>query len=153
MEFTKERTNIAKGLAILLMLSHHLYSFHDRLLNGNYYIPLIPSFDTELYIGNFGNVCISMFLFLSGYGMFLGYSHSNKSSLQYSLGKLKDFYLTYWIYFLIFVPIGLIFFKDETLWNSNEIRYSIDLRIFLEGFFGWSPRYNCLLYTSPSPRD
>ncbi|WP_390631198.1 acyltransferase family protein [Leptothermofonsia sichuanensis] len=142
MKFTKEKTNIAKGVAICLMFLSHLYSFPERLMDGNYYIPLIPSLNAEFHIGNFGNVCVSMFLFLSGYGMFWGQTSSKKSPLIYSLIKIKDFYLTYWIYFLVFVPIGLLFFKNVTLWNSNEIRYSTDLTTFLEGFLGWSPRYN-----------
>jgi len=124
------------------MFSTHLYSFPDRLLNGNYYIPLIPFFDMEFYVGSFGNICVSMFLFISGYGMFLGHTRSDKTPLQYSLEKLKIFYLTYWTYFLLFIPIGLIFFRNETLWNSNEVRYSTDLFTFLKGFLGWSARYN-----------
>lgn len=31
MEFTKEKTNIAKGIAICLMLAFHLYAFEERL--------------------------------------------------------------------------------------------------------------------------
>lgn len=142
MEFTQEKTNVAKGVAICLMFYTHLYSFSDRLLDGNYYIPLIPFFDVEFYTASFGNICVSMFLFVSGYGMFLGYTRSDKNPLQYSLEKLKDFYLTYWTYFLLFVPIGLIFFRNETLWNSNKVRYSTDLFTFLGGFLGWSARYD-----------
>jgi Acyltransferase family len=142
MEFTKEKTNIAKGVALCLMFTNHLYYFPDRLLNGNYYIPLIPGFDLDFYVGNFGSICVSMFIFLSGYGMFLGYARSGKNPWQYSLKKLKDFYIIYWIYFLIFVPIGLVFFKQEHLWSSPELRYSSDLLIFLQGFLGWSARYN-----------
>lgn len=142
MEFTSEKTNIAKGIAICLMFFNHLFAFRDRLLHGNYYIPLIPFIDIEFYIAKFGNVCVSMFLFLSGYGMFLGYSRSGQCSLQYSLKKLKDFYLTYWTYFLIFVPIGLIFFKATTLWYSNTTRYSTDWYVFLENFLGWSSQYD-----------
>jgi peptidoglycan/LPS O-acetylase OafA/YrhL len=124
------------------MFSNHLYSFPDRFIHGNYYIPLIPSLDLEFYIGNFGSVCVSMFIFLSGYGMFLGYVRSRSNSWRYSIGKIVNFYLTYWLYFLIFVPIGLIFFKNETLWNSTEIRYTTDLFTLLTGFLGWSARYN-----------
>ena len=142
MEFTKEKTNIAKGAAICLMFSSHLYAFPERLLHGNYYIPFIPFFDAEFYVGSFGDICVSMFVFLSGYGMFLGYSRSDKSPIRYSLEKLKDFYLTYWLYFLIFIPIGLIFFKDVTLWNSQEVRYSTEWLTFGKNFVGWSAEYN-----------
>lgn len=142
MEFTKEKTNITKGLAICLMFANHLYAFPHRLLHGNYYIPVIPFFDVEFYIGGFGQICVSMFIFLSGYGMFLGYSRSNKSAIYYSLIKIKEFYITYWSYFLVFISIGLIFFRDVTLWNSQEIRYSTEALTFAENFVGWSARYN-----------
>lgn len=142
MEFTREQTNIAKGVAISLMFAHHLYSFSDRLLNGNSYIPLIPLFNTELYIGLIGSICVSIFLFLSGYGLFLGWRRSQQSPIHYSLTKCKDFYLTYWLYFLIFVPIGFIFFKHKTFWDSAHLRYSGDVKTFLMNFLGWSSTYN-----------
>jgi len=142
MEFTKEKTNIAKGIAICLMFANHLYAFPDRLLDGNYYIPLIPFIDVESYVGGFGSICVSVFIFLSGFGMFLGCSHSKKLPLQYSLRKLRDFYSIYWIYFLLFVPIGLIFFSDLTLWDSDQPRYSNEIPTFLLGFLGWSSRYD-----------
>jgi hypothetical protein len=142
MEFTREKTNISKGIAICLMFSHHLFAFNYRLLNGNSYVPLIPGFNTEFYIGKFGNICVAMFLFLSGYGLFLGWARSQQSSIRYSLTKLKNFYLTYWLYFLIFVPIGLIFFQEITFWNSNQIRFSRDVIVFLMNFSGWYYTYN-----------
>jgi len=114
MKFTKDQTNIAKGVAICLMLAVHLYPIDSekyRLLNNNYYIPLIPIFDIEENIGAFGRICISMFLFLSGYGMLIGYKKYGKTALQYSLKKLIDFYKVYWLYFLIFIPIGLLFLE------------------------------------------
>lgn len=124
------------------MFAHHLYAFSEGLLNGNSYIPLIPFFNAELYLGRVGSICVSMFLFLSGYGLFLGSRRSQQSPIRYSLAKVKDFYLTYWLYFLIFVPIGFIFFKNTTFWNSEHLRYSSDLKTFLMNFLGWSSTYN-----------
>jgi len=142
MEFSKERTVIAKGVAISLMLIHHLFAFPERLINGNYYTSLFPSLKVEFYIGEFGGICVSTFLFLSGYGMFLGYAHSKQNAFQYSLKKIKDFYYTYWTYFLIFVPIGIVFFKHVKYWNSDESRYPKNLLVFLKGLLGESFRYN-----------
>lgn len=142
MEFTKQNTNIAKGVAIFFMFAHHLYSFDDRLLNGNTYIPLIPFFNAEAYIGRFGNICVSMFLFLSGYGMFLGYLRSEKTLLNYSLVKLRNFYSIYWSYFLIFVPIGIFFFPKVTLWHSAQARYSAAPITFIANLLGWDSTYN-----------
>jgi hypothetical protein len=142
MEFTRRQTDIGKGVAICLMFVHHLYGFGDRLLNGNSYIPLIPFLSLEDYVARLGNICIAMFLFLSGYGMFLGYLRSQKPVFTYSLLKVKDFYFTYWLYFLVFVPIGFIFFKDATLWGSTDLRYTADPILFLKNFLGWRSTYN-----------
>ncbi|MDX2231967.1 MAG: acyltransferase [Leptolyngbyaceae cyanobacterium bins.349] len=142
MKFTVEKTNIAKGVAICLMFANHLYAFPERLIHGNYYIPFIPFWNGEFFIGNFGGVCVSIFIFLSGYGMFLGFLRSGKTSLQYCLEKVKEFYLTYWTYFLIFVPVGLIFFKEVKLWNSNVFRYAPDWLTVLLDLSGWTCHYN-----------
>ncbi|MBE8990796.1 acyltransferase family protein [Nostoc sp. LEGE 12450] len=145
MEFTKKQTSIAKGVAICLMFVHHLFNYQDfgyRFLPGNSYTPLIYFFNLEAYLAHFGNICISIFLFLSGYGLFLGWVRSQQSPIRYSVDKIKDFYLTYWIYFIIFVPIGLLFFQRETLWNSTKLRYSGDPITFLLNFLGWSSTYN-----------
>ncbi|MBD1847356.1 acyltransferase family protein [Cyanobacteria bacterium FACHB-63] len=142
MEFTKEQTNIAKGVAICLMFANHLYAFDDRIINGNSYISIIPSLAVEYQIGQFGNICVSIFLFLSGYGMFSGYLKSGETPLAYSIKKLRSFYFTYWSYFLVFVPIGFLYFQKVTLWHSNQSRYLVDPKIFLENFLGWSATYN-----------
>lgn len=142
MNFSREQTNIAKGVAICLMFVHHLYGFNDRLLNGNYYIPTIPSLNLDWQLARVGNICVSIFLFLSGYGLFLGLTRAQQSPLRYSFAKLKDFYLTYWLYFVFFVPIGFLFFKNRTFWDSAELRYSGDIPTFLANFFGWSATYN-----------
>ncbi len=142
MEFTRKETNAAKGVAICLMFSNHLYAFPDRLIHGNSYIPLIPWVNAEPYLERFGHICVAMFLFLSGYGFFLGYARSQASSIRYCLQKLQDFYVTYWLYFLIFVPIGMLLFKDIRMFHSHEIRYSPGIVNFLENFLGWSSSYN-----------
>jgi peptidoglycan/LPS O-acetylase OafA/YrhL len=140
--FNLQKTYIAKGIAICLMFVHHLFVFKERLINGNTYYQVLPFFDAEVRLGYFGKICVSVFLFLSGYGMFLGYFRSQKSPISYALRKLKEFYLTYWVYFLCFVPIGILFFKNVTLWDSSEIRYSTEPLIFLANFLGLSSRYN-----------
>lgn len=70
LNFTKEHTKIAKGIAILLMLTHHLFAFPDRIHLDQGYISLFSIGDNniEFIMGVFGNICISMYIFLSGYG-------------------------------------------------------------------------------------
>jgi hypothetical protein len=74
--------------------------------------------------------------------MLLGFLRSKEPTLSYSLKKLKNFYLTYWLYFLVFVPIGLFLFPKETIWHSTQIRYSAEPMHLIQGLLGWNYSYN-----------
>ena len=63
MFLTREESQEIKGIAILLMLFHHLFAFSDRIPNGLHY----SNFTVTL--AKFGNVCVPIFLFISGYGL------------------------------------------------------------------------------------
>lgn len=66
--FTKESTNIAKGIAILLMLFYHLFSNpSDNALMQVNHSPLPESI--FLLLAGFGKVCVAIFVFLTAYGI------------------------------------------------------------------------------------
>jgi hypothetical protein len=133
---TKDETLIMKGIAILMMIAYHLFYFPERLKNVSY-ISLFPFLINnnfvEYWITGFGQMCVSLFLFLSGYGLVL----ANKK-IEYkilwgnSLKKIKSFYINYWIVFLLFIPIGYLIF------NLNIV----SLEIFLKSIFCLSAKYN-----------
>lgn len=67
--FDKRQTNIAKGLAIIILLWHHLF------YNGNTFVSLL-SFQgrsIEHIIAQSGKVCVAIFVLLSGYGLYQSY--------------------------------------------------------------------------------
>lgn len=116
-------TNITKGIAICAMLIHHL--FNETNIYG-YYIQ---------QIGIVCKVCVSMFLFVSGYGMTIQYSKLDchrvrnriTSTLKFLLRRLIKFYLNYWAIFIIIVPLGVFAFgrtlsiaygTDSSIWSS-----------------------------------
>jgi hypothetical protein len=141
MVLTKKDTNVAKGMAISLMLAHHLYNFKDKLSDGNFYIPVLIGHDAEHQIGDFGKICVSMFLFLSGYGLYK--SSLNKSSLiMYILTKLTNFYKVYWSYFLVFIPIGVMFFPNVKVFGSDQLRYTLNLSDMIKNFVGVASSFN-----------
>ena len=130
--FRLQETQIAKGIAIILMLIHHLFTFPERIKDVSY-IPLFQSVNLEFWFGDFGGICVPIFLFLSGYGMY-------KSSYKYSvrdiyLKRLLNFYKRYWICFIVFAPIGTIFFNHFPNYHWN-------IRVFLLSFFGFDQTYN-----------
>lgn len=73
MQFTKEHTKIAKGVAILLMLTHHLFAFPDRIHIQPGYIPILTISGENIggILVTFGNICVSMYMFLSGYRIYM----------------------------------------------------------------------------------
>ena len=102
-------TNILKGIALLLLLLHHLFYtktglYDDIIINKDLYLI------NEL--GRFGKLCVTIFVFLSGYGLT---KQTIKNPIQ-SLGKFykrrfSKLYLNYWFIWIIFVPIGVLFFE------------------------------------------
>ena len=133
LSFTREHTKIAKGVAILLMLTYHLFAFPDRIHLDQGYISLfsIGGSNIEFIMGGFGKICVSMYIFLSGYGIYMSSLKEGKITLKDSFKRLKKLYINYWIVFIIFVPIGFIFFNKE-----------LNIREFILNFVGWSSSYN-----------
>lgn len=134
-KFTKEDTKIIKGVAILLMLAHHLWAYPERL--SGKLISLGMGIGYIEYLGNFGKICVSIFFFLSGYGIY-------KSSLNKKVDiikRIKKLYKTYWKVFVIFIPIAFLLFRNQSgsLWHQYS---SFDLTEFIKNFIGISSSYN-----------
>lgn len=100
MEINIRETTVFKGIAICLMLWHHL--FHTTLEYG----------EIANSVGIFGKVCVSFFLFLSGYGLAKQYDRFASDKLRYSIRfivrKLAKFFMLYWFVFFIVVGAGLL---------------------------------------------
>ena len=69
--FTKKQSLAVKGVAILMMLWHHLFypgNYAEFTLNC---WPIMES--QAVHIALFSKICVSLFAFISGYGLFLSY--------------------------------------------------------------------------------
>lgn len=131
MYITKQQTSHLKGIAIILMLFHHLYAFPYRITSSSDLIYSIPNVPLEKYFGLMSKICVPLFLFVSGYGFFV----IGVRRYKYYLHKIIEFYRNFWIIFFIFVPIGLLYFSD----NEN---YIFDRTNFLLNLAGLSFNYN-----------
>ena len=67
--FGKNETAIIKGVAILLMLIHHLFMNTEGI---NYY-----SQDFFNHLSSIGKICVSIFSFITGYGIYISYEKNN----------------------------------------------------------------------------
>lgn len=91
-ELTKEKSRQLKGIAVLMMILHHLWGFPNRVL------PFTLE-ESQVTIGEFSKICVAIFLFLSGYGLLK--SHSN--SIHSIFTRIKKIYIQSWkvMFFLI----------------------------------------------------
>lgn len=137
--FTLDKTHTAKGLAIILMLIHHLFTFQGRIIPPSEYIPTLYFIDLEFFIGRFGKICVSIFLFLSGFGLL---ESSKKKTTKSIFKRMLNIYLIYWFYFIIFIGIGFLFFKNNTLWDSSEKQFPFSMGSLLTNFLGITHSYN-----------
>lgn len=129
--FSKEDTLILKGIAIGMMLFHHLFGFPERLPFEMLDIPWGGGL--SYLLASFFKLCVMIYVFLGGYGIYHTFSRckSMRETIRCLIGKIKKLYINYWKVFLIFVPLLYIF---------NY--YVVDLGTFLKGFVGISHTYN-----------
>lgn len=117
MELTKADTATIKGIAILLMLWHHL--FLNTMAYGAFAHSLAVVF----------KVCVALFLFVSGYGLTKQYSKLGKpwlkNTLKFLLRRYINFFLSYWFCFVLVVLAGNLFgftFQDAYPASRNTLK-------------------------------
>ena len=112
---TKDETKQMYGIAILMMLCHHLFRTADPT---NYLSVLNLFLGKEMirYIANFCGICVAIYAFITGYGFSeyakrkeFVYSGSDfKEICGYVIKHIVGLYKKYWLVFLIFVPLGCL---------------------------------------------
>lgn len=130
--FSKEDTLMLKGIAICMMLFHHLFGFPERIPNEILDISLMGE-NLSYYLASFFKLCVMIYVFLGGYGNYhtFSYCKSMRQTIWCLIGRIKKLYINYWKVFLIFIPLLYIF---------NY--YVVDLGTFFKGFVGISHTYN-----------
>ena len=105
---TAKKSIKIKYIAVILMIILHLFLKPPRD-----YISIfsINGINIEYIITKFCNICVGIFVFLSGYGLTRKYGEN----INYKIigKKIFKFYINYWYIFLIFIPLGLIMKKIE----------------------------------------
>lgn len=107
LKFTKQHSELAKGLAIIVMIIHHVWGFPDRF---NYELsnPLLHRIGMEM------GIVVGLFVFLNGIGLY-----SNRTSLimgEHFWNKIKRTYISFWRIAILFLFIGFI---------SNHFQFDI----------------------------
>ena len=122
---SKRLSAFIKGVAIILMLLHHLFAYPERYPESVNIISVFNNIKIEQIIGEFGKYCIPLFLFVSGYGFSL--STSSETPAKYYINKIVNFFISYWIVFFIFVPISYFYSQ----WDFVRLdSYNLLLNLF-----------------------
>lgn len=121
--FDKEKTKEVKGLAILFLLAYHLFE-NAELVNsmGVVYAPF--SLQSFLMACGFGNICVSVFVFLTAYGI----SMTLEGQGQISAGTIyrqaaKRFFRLMGQFFLLYLSVNLLWgikFDYDGLYGMNK---------------------------------
>ncbi len=118
----------------MLLLWHHLFLNAKNYTFSLFYFSGVP---IESVIAQFCKCCVAIFMFLSGYGLFISYTSFTskteiKSPLKADIVFIKNRVLklmsNYWFVFIIFVPLGLFFGrKFYEVYGNNPLHYLANL--------------------------
>lgn len=118
-----------KGTAILMMVLLHLFNRQENvekcIISINFLgEPLVSQ------LAKFVEICVPLYLFLSGYGLYLLF-HKNGSI--FPIKRILKLYFIFWTCFLVFIPLGCFLVSKF---------YPGDWIIFIENVTAWKTSYN-----------
>ncbi|MDO4362658.1 MAG: acyltransferase [Eubacteriales bacterium] len=133
MEFTKRDTKFIKGVAICLMLYHHLFAFPERVTEG-VFISLWSFNDTNLSVclGAFGRICVPLFTLMSGYGCYLSSLRGGDTGALVRR-HIWGLYKTFWMVFAVCLPVLVYKWRAMRSLLAYEVIYN---------FLGLSTSFN-----------
>lgn len=151
LELSLKDTNILKGIALLLLLLHHLFYIQRGLYDD---IHLYENHFLVNELGLFGKLCVAIFVFLSGYGLTVQANKNHEIELrEFYKRRFTKLYLNYWFIWIIFVPIGILFFHRtfEIVYETHiweKLLIDISGLSFAFGFYGYNATwwfYSCII--------
>ncbi len=97
----RKSTNTIKGVALIFMFIHHLFTFPEWYVDGisyPYLLGFANVFQSPL------RICVPIFAFLTGYFYFF----TKKKNYSYSLKKCTDVWVNYFFTFIIFLITAIL---------------------------------------------
>ncbi len=125
---SKKQSDIVKGIAILFMVFHHLFMKEARY-EAYHFTGLIINQSITVFIAEHFKVCVSLFAFLSGYGMEkktknavrkgtdINAEYYEKSIVETYLKLIRD--TSFLTIFLILLTMILVF-KKHLAWFGEK---------------------------------
>ena len=108
--FDKTHTQAVKGVAILILLAHHIL--------GHYCLFQIPGSNIKIFVVYVTKVCVTLFTILSGYGITKSYFKKNTKDIKFVGTHLKKLLINYWF---VYIPMLIISFYEHSHGTPIEI--------------------------------
>ncbi len=121
-EYTKQDTVELKGYALLLMFIHHLFGSMEQY---SYFTTWLPK-NVIIWFGLYAQICVGLFLFLSGIGMF----YSAKGPKR-TFARVFSLYIKMWMVMVaVCIPVK---------WLTNG--FSFNLMEFIKNLLALNTSY------------
>ena len=105
--YGKREANLIKGIAIILMLVHHLFGFPEWIDDGNMYTGItVHGIVLEQAFAEFCKICVGLYAFTTGYAIFV--NHKQYAKWSGRLHKMLKFLLQYWVVMVLFLIAGVL---------------------------------------------
>ncbi len=143
-DITPDKSTLIKGIAVILLMWHHLFSC------GNYETWISPIGGIDFIVGESGLICLAIFLFCSGYGLYKAYIGKASVRKTYVAEKAVTILIPYWIIMLLSIVVLLILGKFEPRHIPLNIFAWVHNEDILYATFSWYVKlYLLLLLTIP----
>ena len=136
-KFTKVHTEICKGVAIILLLAHHL--FYTKAAVPKTFLGRTFWYDFAIL----GKVCVPIFLILSGYGIYSSFSAKKRSVVGFYKHVAVNLYARFWpIFALSLIPLVCVGGGMKSVW-PDVWRFAINFFgvQLLFGEWGYNPTW------------
>ena len=111
--FDKESSQAVKGIAIVMMLYHHSFrhsGLFEKYLDHLSFAPL--RMDQVMTLAEMCKICVSIFAFITGYGLYLNYRKKGKlSDNRWVLLRYIRTFSGYWFVFIL--SAAFCYFMDK----------------------------------------
>ena len=150
-KFTKNDSNIMKGVAIILMLIHHLFYSEEFIQKCTLILPFEGK--VLLLLSSLSKVCVAIFVLISGYGLYKSYISATatggyKKTILFILSHIWNLLKQYWISVLPFMLLGIltgwrtVYDAYGSNWVGKLITDIFGLNYLLYGIYGTTNLFN-----------
>ena len=137
-DITVEKTEHIKGIAVILLMWHHLFGIVDSV---SWVSPLKG---LDIIIGSSAKICIALFLFCSGYGLYHSFISKERPPKSYILKKAVKTVIPYWISMLVaIICLAILGRFDPKYLLNNVFCWILDENLYVS--FAWYIKIYLLL--------